>query len=354
MIQKENPEEAPGTIRIKTRTLKPYRKTKKLWKRASGDFPEAMLVIELFKSHGNLRALIDKKDPGFLKGCLLPKGKVQGARVNVLPNGRKLDKAFPLFAPELTIHDEASNHHWNVIYRNPGGTYSYLYTREKRNKFVTEKYKVVKEFSKYYPKLKRNAYHALKNKNDHVAMPMYTLLKTYMRVGNEIYYRAHGHKGLITLKKENISIKGNRVVFNYVAKDGVPTETASTFPRVYISRLRTMLGSVKRPSFVFANGATGQPLRDDHFKDAFKRYCGKEFYPHIVRSYYATNRVKEFLRARKSLTKEAVRALFLSIAGKLGHKRFVKKDGSWKEAYNVTVNHYIQPELIRKIKATVK
>ncbi len=348
------PEIKPGTIRIKTSNLEPYEKTGKSWKKSSKKFPEAIFVIRLFKTHNNFDILIDKKNPRFLKGQLSPENKIQGARIGSLPDGKKLDKAFSLFARNLTIHDEASNDHWDVIYQNPGGTYSYLYTLEKRKKAVRKKYKVVKEFTKLYPRLKRNIHYALQDKGDDLALPMYTLLKTHMRVGNEIYYNINGHIGLSTLKKKNISIEGRYVLFSYKAKDGVPRKFRTRFPKIYILRLQKKLKSIKKVSFVFINKSTGNPLHDNNFKKAFKQYCGKEFYPHIVRSYYATSSVNRFLRTRKSATKEEIRILFLTIAKKLGHKRFVKKDKTWRENYNVTINHYIKPELIKKVKAFIK
>ena len=80
------------------------------------------------------------------------------------------------------------------------------------------------------------------------------------------------------------------------------------------------------------------------------KYCGKEFYPHIVRSYYATRKARRFLKTNKVFKKVDVQRLFISIARKLGHKRYMKNDGIWKECYNVTINHYIQPALVEKIK----
>jgi len=122
-----------GTFRIKSKDLGVYEKTRGSWKKSSRLFPEAMRVIELFVAHDNLEYLIDKKCLKFLKGQLSVDGKVQGARIDVLPDGRKLDKAYSLFAEHLTIHDETSNDHWDVLYRNPCGNYSYVYTIEKRN-----------------------------------------------------------------------------------------------------------------------------------------------------------------------------------------------------------------------------
>jgi hypothetical protein len=343
----------PGTIRIKASNLKGYEKTKASWKRCSRIFPEAKLIIRLFKKSRRFSLLIDKKNPEFLKGQLAPNGVPEGARIGILPNGKKLSKAFSLFAPNLMIHDENTRHHWDMIYKNPSGTYSYLYTREKIKKFRKKKYQIVKEFERYYPKLKSRVYGALKNENDPFALPMYTLLKTYMRIGSETYYKLHRHKGLTTMKKNDIEIKGRRVSFHYIGKGGVPTSTTDTFPKVYIERLRNILRRIDGSSFVFVNRQTGRPINEEHFKAAFKRYCGREFYPHIVRSFYATNRVKEFLIARKPLKKKDVHHLFYSIAEKLGHKRFIKKDRTWRENYTVTINHYVQPEILKKVMAAL-
>jgi hypothetical protein len=339
-----------GTIRIKASNLKVYEKTEASWKKSSKIFPEAMLIIKLFKKSRKFSLLVDKKNPEFLKGQLAPDGMARGARIDILPNGKKLNKAFSLFAPHLMLHDESTKHHWDVIYKNPSGTYSYLYTKEKIEKSRKKKYQTVKEFERYYPKLKSNVYNALKDENDPFAVPMYTLLKTYMRVGNEIYYKLHRHKGLTTMEKKDIDIKGNNVSFHYIGKGGVPTSITDTFPKVYINRLRNLLSQIDDSSFVFASGNTERPINEEHFRSAFKRYCGREFYPHIVRSFYATNRVKEFLAARKPLNKKDVDNLFYSIAEKLGHKRFIKKDGTWRENYTVTINHYIQPEILEKVR----
>jgi len=344
----------PGTVRITASALEVREKTKTSWKKSSEIFPEAMLVIKLFKENKGFPYLIDKKNPRFLKGQLSPSGMAEGARIAVLPNGKKLSKAFSLFAPNLMIHDEDAPYQWDVIYKNPGGTYSYLYTTDKVEKFRNKKYLTVKEFEKYYPLIKAKVYAALKNEDDHFALPMYTLLKTYMRVGNEIYYALRRHKGLTTMKKSDIEIDGNRVSFRYIGKGGVPISISEVFPKVYVSRLKKLLSRTGNQSFVFVNANTGRPINEDHFRAAFRKYCGWEFYPHIVRSFYATNRVKKFLASGKSINKKNVYSLFYSIAEKLGHKRFIKKDCSWREDYRVTINHYVQPEILKKVMSALK
>jgi len=339
-----------GVIRIKVKDLNTYEKTDKSWKRSNQQFPEILNIVKLFKSHNRLTELIDKKDPRFIKGQLGPKKKIKGARINILPDGSKIDKAYSLFAKNLKVHDQSSDEHWDVLYQNKGGTWAYCYTLDKKLKHRDQKYKKVKQFSKIYSQLYNNVSKALDDKNDPLAIPMYTLLTTYMRIGNEIYYKAHKHKGLTTLKKKDIKIEKNVVTFNYLAKDGVPRKIVRKFPKKYISRLKSMTKKLKNDDFVFTNYKTGHPLKDQQFKKAFRNYCGKEFYPHIVRSHYATSTVQNFLKGKRKISKEEANQLFLSVAEKLGHRKFVKKENKWKDNYSVTINHYIEPKLVEKVR----
>ena len=349
MAKLKNKKSLVGTIRI-NRNLKVCEKTKSGWKKSARKFPNAIQVAKLFKANKEFKEIIDKKNPVFLKGQIY-KGKVQGARINILPDGRKLDKAYSLFAENLTIHDESSGQHWNVLYKNPN-SWEHLYTLNKRKNLTKKKYDEVKEFKKLYPKIRKRIISALKDKDDYLALPMFTLLETYMRIGNELYYKLNKHKGLTTLKKSDITTKGSFVTFNYVAKDGVPTTIKKKFPAIYIRRLKTLLNSLGKNAFVFTK--KGKILEDDDFKNAFKKYCGKEFYPHIVRSYYATSQAEDFLKKHKKASKDEINNLFLSIAAKLGHKKFNKKQKSWQDNSSVTIHHYIPPDLVERVKKIEK
>ena len=341
-----------GTVRIKT-DGKVYEKTKSGWKKSTKQFPHAEQVIDLFKTHKNFKALIDTKNPQFLKGQLSKESNLQGARINILPDGELLDKAYSLFAPELTMNDESSHDHWDVIYKNPNGKYAYVYTLKKRNSAVKKKYSHVEEFEKIEPMLEKKILAALNNESDSMAMPMYTLIKTCMRVGNQIYYKTNKHKGLTTITKGDITITKNTVNFTYIGKDGIPLSLTNEFPSVYINRLKKLLKPLKKNQFVFVE-KSGQPLKDTHFEKAFENYCGVKFYPHIVRSYYATMQVKDFLKKHKKTTQNEMNQLLLSICQKLGHKKFAKKDNAWVDSYTTTMNHYIEPLLLKKIKKMVE
>lgn len=342
-----------GTVRFKTKDLLAYEWKNKSWAKTKKRFPEAEMVIKLFQAHKRLNLLIDPKNPEFLKGMLFPGKNIGGGRIDLLPDGKKIDKAFSLFSENLQIHDQQSGDHWDVIYRNKGGTFSYCYDLEKIRKHRQKKYSKVWRFDKLYPKLMQKVEKSLADKNDYFAVPMYTLLKTYMRVGNEIYYKLHGHKGLTTLKKKDIAIKSRTISFNYIAKDGVPNLVEQDFPEKYVQRLKEVLKKKKDADFVFTAPDSSHPLQEAHFKKAFKNYIGEEFYPHIVRSHYATKQVSEFLKKKRKISKQEAQKFFLQIASKLGHKKFVKKDNAWKESYSVTLSHYVQPELVDKIKSLI-
>ena len=335
-----------GTIRVNARDLRAYVKKTRGWKRIKKDFPELIKIVQLFKAKGRFKDLVDKINPNFLKGQLSADGEVQGARINILPSGEKLDKAYSLFASNLKIQDPDSDYHWDVLYQNKGGTWSYVYTLEKKRQHQDSKYKKVEEFEKRYNQLMNNVRRSLADERDLMAVPMYTLLNTKMRIGNETYFKAHGHMGLSTLTNKNVKIDGNQVTFDYIGKDGVPIKISKNFSQIYVKRLKPLL----KNKFVFSkdNGL----LDENDFKKAFARYCGKEFYPHIVRSHYATMRVKNFLTKEK-VTKEEVSKLFMSIAHDLGHRKFNKKTKEWQEHYAVTVSSYIQPKLIERIQKKI-
>ncbi len=72
-----------------------------------------------------------------------------------------------------------------------------------------------------------------------------------------------------------------------------------------------------------------------------------------MRYYYATKEAEKFLK-KKKISKKEVQCFYTKIADKLGHKKFSKKTGSWESSYQVTLHHYIRPELVDKItKATI-
>ncbi|MBT6690370.1 hypothetical protein HN903_02795 [archaeon] len=304
-------------------------------------FPEAMTVAQLFKKHGNLKMI---RDGDFLMGGFC-KGRSIGKRIGILPDGTKLNKAFPLFASKLAIHDEKSHGHWDVIFENPSGSLCYIYSLDKMKISKDKKFKLVDDFEKCLPRLRRNLMKALGTSE--LVLAMLVLLKTKMRVGSEVYYKRSRHKGLTTLKKKDIQISGKKVRFSFIGKDGVPQVIEEIFGERVVSELKRVLGKRKMDDFVFLN-SKGRPFGDVEFEAGFERFCGERFYPHIVRSHFATREVEKFL-AKKN--KGNVGVFCLGLAEKLGHKKIVK--GEWENSSDVTLHYYVRPDLVERVRKLI-
>lgn len=319
-------------------------------------FPGVMEVVRLFKKHNNLDLI---RDGDFLKGGFLD-GRAAGKRIDVLPDGTKLNKGFPLFARGLKVHDEKTHGHWDVIFQNASGSFTYVYSLEKVKNSKDKKFELVEEFEKCLPKLRRNLMRALGTPLDSLGhqtgqgdlvLAMLILLETRLRVGSEVYYKRSRHKGLTTLKKKNFSVCGNNICIDFVGKDGVPQKMDVKIKGRVLSELNRVLNMRQNNDFVFLN-SRGRVFRDSDFEAGFERFCGVRFYPHIVRSHFATREVEAFLRKAdggKGLAAGEARAFCLKLADELGHKKFSKRQGEWEDSFEVTLHYYVRPDLAERL-----
>lgn len=172
-------------------------------------------------------------------------------------------------------------------------------------------------------------------------------------MGSEVYYKRSRHKGLTTLKKKDLKIVGDKITFDFVGKDGVPQRLEERFSKKVLLELKRVLRKRKADDFVFLD-SNGKVFRDVAFEAAFERFCGERFYPHIVRSHFATREVEAFLRKEAGGRRQAAggaRKFCLGLASKLGHKKFVK--GEWKDSFEVTLHYYVRPDLVERIKKLI-
>lgn len=308
-------------------------------------------IVLKYKKLKNVDLIRDSKYPKFVKGLLTEDGNAIGERIKHLPNGKELHDYFSIFAKGLTINENSGKTHWDLVFQLPCGELSYIYTKEKYDITREKKAEIVDKFDKNYNTIKSEVNRLLGHQN--LAMPTLTLLSTLARVGNHEYFITHKHKGLSTLQKKDITIKGNSVNFKFIGKDGVPQNITESFPKKYIDLLKQNLSKLKKDDFVFTNEHHGTPLHGEEFTRFFKSITGEHFYPHIVRSHYADKTCKEFIENNKhrkgKVEKKEVDELYTSIALKLGHKKFVKKDNEWEPSFQVTINSYIRPSYVKEI-----
>ncbi|MFT4310469.1 MAG: hypothetical protein ACMXYC_02460 [Candidatus Woesearchaeota archaeon] len=333
-----------GTLRLGV-DMHTYKRYSKGWKKVADAFIYAIPIVQAFKAHKRVDVLIDTKDSFFCKGYRTPDGAIKGARITILPDGTVLQGAYSLLSDHLTLHDQHTHGHWDIMYKNPSGTYTYRYSLKKVKQSHQQKYKKVHEFNAIYPTLLYNVTQALSLRQDSMALVLYTLLATYMRVGNKVYFITHGHKGLTTLKKEDVHITGNTVTFCFLGKNGVPHTITKTFPQQYIRWLHMLMRA--NTEFLFTKN--NKAITEKDFAQAFVKYAKQSFYPHIVRSHYATYEVQRFFAQHAKPTKKQIKEVLTSIAQELGHKKYSKKLHDWQSYYTITLSHYIEPRLVKKI-----
>ena len=215
-----------GTKRINYASLKLCIKTSTSWDFLDELSEDLNSIISQYSKNKTLHYLIDEKHPEFLKGSLSPENKISGERIKLLPEGTKLARAgFSIFAKNLRFNNDP-NHEWDVCYENTSGLKTYLYSEDKIHLEQEKKFKLVQKFSENYNKIISNVENNLE-KIEYLAL--YTLLKTFIRVGNYDYYLKNSHKGLTTLLKRDISVEGDKILFDFIGKDGVPHHIKKNF-----------------------------------------------------------------------------------------------------------------------------
>jgi len=334
-----------GTKRINYASLKLCIKTSTSWDFLDELSEDLNSIISQYSKNKTLHHLIDEKHPEFLKGSLSPENKILGERIKLLPEGTQIARAgFSIFAKNLRFNNDP-NHEWDVCYENTSGLKTYLYSEDKIHLEQEKKFKLVQKFSENYDKIISNVENNLE-KIEYLAL--YTLLKTFIRVGNYDYYLKNSHKGLTTLLKRDISVEGDKILFDFIGKDGVPHHIKKEFSEEYIVKLKRILSSRKEDEFVFT-GKKGKPLHSEDFSSIFFNITQEHFYPHIIRSHHADSKCLDFLEGKIEI--QDPEKLFFQIAKDLGHKKYNIKKEQWEISPSVTIKNYIYPEYVKKIRA---
>jgi len=338
-----------GTRRVKTKDLKQYLKKGSSWIVTSDMAETTKQAIELYVNNKRIEHLVDSFVTDFLKGHITPENQIGGGRIKVLPNGKKLARGgFSIFAKNLRFNKNNLTE-WDVCYDNVSGLKTYLYNEDKLHLEQNRKAKLVDKFSAKYNHILSELEKDIKRFKTIEYLALYALLLTKIRVGHLEYFKHLGHKGLTTLQKKDVTIKGNTINFKFIGKDGIPQNITKEFPDYYIKIFKNLLLKKNNNDFIFAN-PDGIPLHSDVFSKILFNYTGEHFYPHIIRSHYADTESKRFLNTHKKSSKQEVLDEFKLIATELGHKKFNKKRNEWDLDYKVTIANYIRPKFSEKMK----
>ncbi|MCA9459689.1 MAG: hypothetical protein KC550_04030 [Nanoarchaeota archaeon] len=355
-MKKKKPSLKIGSRRIKSSNKKLYKKNKLFWKYCGDLSEDKKSIIELYIKNNNSHLIADSFEEKFLKGYLSEKNQVSGERIKRLPDGKELARAgFSLLAKDLKINLNHSENEWDVMYENSSGLKTYLYSIDKVHLEQKKKKEIVEKFEKNYKTILEKLETDIKNNANIEYLALYFLLKTYIRIGNEDYYNKSGHKGLTTLEKKDIQIdkSHNTISLEFIGKDGVPQKIIKKFPYYIISLLENHLNKLENEDdFVFVE-INNLPIHSSSLSKILYEYTGEHFYPHIIRSHFADMECLNFLKEnkhRKSVSKEEVENKINFIAQELGHKKFNKKTNEWEISPKITIESYIYPEYLDKMR----
>jgi DNA topoisomerase-1 len=108
--------------------------------------------------------------------------------------------------------------------RDASGKKQYIYSHRYIADQHAAKFNRTVQFALKLPTMRRRIKKDLKNrkydKDKILACTVSLLDKTYLRVGNEKYAKKNASYGLTTLRRKHVSVKDDRVVFDFIGKSG--------------------------------------------------------------------------------------------------------------------------------------
>ena len=109
------------------------------------------------------------------------------------------------------------------------------------------------------------------------------------RIGSEVYAREDGHLGLATIAKSNVELAGDRVVFDYIAKEGVRRVHAVTDPlcvEIVTSLKRRRSGGDQL--LAYREGRVWHPVHAHLINEHLKGLIGESFSAKNFRTWNGT------------------------------------------------------------------
>ena len=109
------------------------------------------------------------------------------------------------------------------------------------------------------------------------------------RIGSEVYEREDGHLGLATIAKANVSAADGRLVFDYIAKEGVRRLQTIEDPLCteIVAALKRRRGGGQH-LFAYRARREWHPVHSQHINDFLKRLIGEQFSAKNFRTWNGT------------------------------------------------------------------
>jgi DNA topoisomerase I len=174
------------------------------------------------------------------------------------------------------------------------GRKQYLYHPRWREMRDRQKFAHMVQFAAALPKLRARVLKTLRDgdelDHDRVLSCAVRLLDVGLfRIGSEEYADDDGGTGLATVRKENVTVSGDEIIFDYLGKGGVRRRQAVQDPPVVsvVTALRRRRSGGDN-LLAYRDGRRWHPVRSAEIIDYLKRLIGDDFTAKDFRTWNAT------------------------------------------------------------------
>ncbi|MGY5883375.1 DNA topoisomerase IB [Modestobacter lacusdianchii] len=238
------------------------------------------------------------------------------------------------------------NGHIQAVGTDAAGRRQYRYHDEWRVKRDAAKHERVLEISHQLPDVRDEVVAALRtrglNRERVLACAVRLLDLGAFRVGSEQYAEDNGTYGLATLRREHVSVRGERVFFHYTAKGGIDREVelldrpTATVVRQLLQRPASQGGELL--GYELADG-TWHDVTSDEINAYLKEVSGAEITAKDFRTWTATVMMAATLAEAPPPTSKTARQ-------KLVRQAYVKVSEQLGNTPTVCKNSYVDPRVV--------
>jgi DNA topoisomerase I len=201
------------------------------------------------------------------------------------------------------------------------GRTQYIYHELWKRQRDRAKYTHMEAFAQTLPSMRREVIGTLETADgldrDTVLSCALRLLDVGLfRIGSEVYEKEDGHLGLATLKKENVTVDVDRVVFTYIGKSGVNHVQPVSDPAA-VAIVSALAQREEGGEHLFAYRATDawHPVHAEQINAQLKRLIGDQFSAKNFRTWNGTVVAAAVLAARgRDATTQAARQRAIATA----------------------------------------
>jgi DNA topoisomerase-1 len=212
----------------------------------------------------------------------------------------------PVPAPEVTrIRKLAIPPAWTEVHVAPSATaklqavgkdkagrWQYRYHPRFRRRQEQRKFRKLVDFADALPRMRKRVARDIRSRGlgrDTVLACAIRVLSTcFLRPGSDEYARRHRHYGLTTLRNEHVTVKGDRVTFDYPGKSG-QRQRRGIRDRSVARIVRAMKNLPGKEVFKFVgDGGTLVDVKRDHLNDYIKSVMGPDFTAKDFRTWAGT------------------------------------------------------------------